>query len=156
MAIIRYVSDPNTGEKQALQLIKQIALWAKQGNNDYRKLAVFITQALVQLEEIGIPNPPELLFKTADIDDPNRTLTFRLLKELKYHPPLLEFRVNQQPYAFRAIFFFDTIDNEQVIFFTRALLKSIANKNPPELEQCALETEQIYGDYLTDRGKYLK
>lgn len=88
-----------------LQLITQIAQRAKSGDEQGKRLSKFIAQALGQLEDIGVPNPPSLIFETVDVTDKTRVLTFNLLKELKFHPPLLEFRVNQRPEAFRAIFF---------------------------------------------------
>lgn len=111
MAIIRYIEDP-IGTQFVLQLIQQIARNAHQ-EESYRRLAGYIAQALEYLEYTGVPFPPELMFQTTDVDDPIRPLTFHLLKKLKRHPPLLEFRVNQRPLAFRAIFFYDLYQDGQ-------------------------------------------
>lgn len=118
----------------------------------YQDLAKYIAQAFDYLKTIGVPNPPSLLFSLEDDRIPGRILTFQLLKTLRT-PPLLEFRVNWQPEAFRAIFFCDEHHGEQVLFFVRALLKS--EKNPPDLQLAIDETQMIYLDYLADPEKYL-
>lgn len=105
MAIIKLVQNAD-GSKQVQEVIREVIHKANtegEYQEKYQDLAKYIAQAFDYLRTIGVPNPPSLFFTSEDVRNPGRILTFQLLKTLRT-PPLLEFRVNWQPEAFRAIF----------------------------------------------------
>lgn len=95
-----------------------------------------------------------LKWETTDIWDPDRTLTFHIVKKAVSQPSVFEFRINWDPLYYRALFFVDDLDGEQFKFLTRSLLKE--TKNPPELQQKINETELVAQMYKRNPSKYLK
>src|SRR5437763_15667675 len=120
MVTIEYLEDEN-GEQQVVSEIAAIAIKGRE-DSGYANLAKYIAEALDFLKDVGVPKDKELLpFETTNED--GNPLTFAsILKDVKYHPPLLEFRVNWRNTGyFRAIFFCieDSWGNQR-IFFTKA------------------------------------
>ncbi|MED4287374.1 hypothetical protein [Priestia megaterium] len=131
-----------------------IALEGKEGDSDSQTLAKFIRQGLDQLESVGVPDNKKLLGTFEE--DNGHPRTFNLLNEITSRPPLLQFRVNRSvPGAFRAIFFEYEYQGEQLLVFTKALLKT-GDPNPPELQQAIEDSYKIYLDFLKSPEKYLE
>lgn len=111
----------------------------------YANLAKYIAQALDYLEDIGVPDKKFLPFVTEREDGLPRTFA-TIVKELKHHPPLLEFRVNWRGTGyFRAIFFCIEEGNQQNLYFTKSILKQ--EPNPPEFSSLAIESEQMLVEF---------
>lgn len=92
MAIIHYVKDEH-GQEPVFELIRSIALKGME-DEGYANLEKYIVQALDYLEDVGVPDKKLLPFYTRR--DDGRPLTFAtILKELKHHPPLLEFQLER-------------------------------------------------------------
>lgn len=146
MINIEYLEDGNGIQ----QVISEIATVAYKGMEEeqFAHLSKYIAEALEFLKNVGVPQNHRLLpFRT--INEDGNPLTFAsILKELKHHPPLFEFRVNWRNAGyFRAIFFcLEDEDGNQTIYFTKALLKQ--EKNPPEFTALAIESEKMLVDFL--------
>lgn len=146
-----------TGKKEVKEHIAEIVAIANSGNKDYEALAAYIAQALVYLKDIRVPeNDKDYLLKwdTTDYWDPERKLTFHIVKKAVSQPSVFEFRINWDPLYFRALFFVDDVDEEQFKFLARSLLKE--EKNPPELQQKINETELVATMYRMNRSAYLR
>lgn len=153
MATIFYLEE--NGESQVLTEISNIAHLGIDGDKDAQTLARFIAQGLDLLKDLGIPeNKDLLLFGQEDNGD---LRTFHLLKELRYcRFPLFEFRVNRStPGAFRAIFFEYNYEGEQLLVFTRAVLKQ-GDTNPPEFQAAIKKSEFLYVKFHANPAKYLE
>jgi hypothetical protein len=141
MVTIEYLEDEN-GEQQ---VVSEIAAIAIKGREDagFANLSKYIAEALEFLKEVGVPKDSALLpFET--LNEEGHKLTFAsILKHIKHHPPLLEFRVNRREAGFfRAIFFcIEDSKGNQTLYFTKALLKQ--EKNPPEFTALAIESEKM-------------
>lgn len=146
MITINYLEDKN-GEQQVAAEIIDIAIKG-QSDPGHAELAKYIAEALEFLKNVGIPSRKALLpFTTTNAD--GNPLTFAsILKELKGHPPLMEFRVNWRDTGyFRAIFFYlDDGQGNQNIFFTKAILKQ--ERNPPAFNLLIIESEQMMKHFL--------
>lgn len=149
MINIHFLKD-NNGNKQVINVLSDIAMKGKL-DEGYANLTKYIAQALDYLQTIGVPkkSPKTLPFETTLAD--GRQLTFAtILKELRHHPPLLEFRINWRGTgAFRAIFFYIDNGSTQDIYFTKATLKQ--EKNPPEFTLLARESEQMMRDFIKNK-----
>jgi hypothetical protein len=145
MATIHFLEDKN-GNQQVVSEIATIAHKARE-EEPFAQLSKYIAQALDFLKDVGAPTNKKLLPFYTQYDD-GRPLTFAsIVKELTYHPPLLEFRVNWDGAGyFRAIFFYEIgEDDQQDIYFTKAILKQ--EPNPPDFEILANESEQMLKDF---------
>lgn len=148
---IEYLED----EKGNQQVVSEIAAIAIKGREEesFANLSKYIAQALDYLEEVGVPKDTELLpFKT-EYEDGNPLTFASILKNVKHHPPLLEFRVNWKDTGyFRAIFFcLEDSEGNQKIFFTKAILKQ--EKNPPEFTVLAVESEKMLEDFFAKNSE---
>lgn len=150
MATIIYLED--NGVSEVAQLIREIALQGIEGDGDAQHLARYIRQGLDLLESVNVP--PNKRLQAIFEEDSGDKRTFQLLKSLK-KTPLLEFRVNRSvPGAFRAIFFEYEYEGEELLVFTKALLKQ-GDPNPSELQQKIEESYKIYIDFCKNPNKYL-
>jgi hypothetical protein len=146
-----------SGSKEVLFDINVIANKALDGDLAYQALSKYIAQALVYIKDIEIPegdNSYLLEWKTTDVYNSNRTLTFNIVKKAVTQPSVFEFRIYWDPLYFRALFFVDDINNEQYKFLARSLLKE--EVYPPELQQKINETELVAKMYKISPSKYLK
>lgn len=146
-----------SGVKEVKEDISFIVSKAKAGDTNYQAVAAYIAQALDYLKDITVPegdNTYLLEWETTDVWDPERPLTFTIVKKATSQPSVFEFRINWDPIYFRALFFVDDVDLEQYKFLTRSLLKQ--EKNPPELQQKINETEMVSMMYKINPSKYLK
>src|SRR5699024_6527130 len=117
-------------------------------DSGFANLSKYIAEALAFLEEVGVPKDTKYLPFITKNDDGDPLTFASILKELKHHPPLLEFRVNWRDTGyFRAIFFcLEDSNGNQSIFFTKAILKQ--ESNPPEFTALAIESEKMLKDFL--------
>lgn len=117
----RVFTDPQTGEKPALALIKQIGIEGKK-DPDRLQMYALILRGMEFLRTHGLQDSFKEYFKT-HLEDGN-PYTILLVKELRDHVPLLEFRVNwKETGGFRAIFFEQQIDGNQILIFVNAVVK---------------------------------
>lgn len=132
METIIYLEE--NGESQVVTEITNIAHMAIAGDSNAKQLARYIRQGLQQLSNVGIPYDKRLIMIGEEENGDLRT--FQLLKDLKYCKyPLFEFRVNRStPGAFRAIFFEYVYEGEQLLIFTKAVLKK-GDPNPLSSKQ---------------------
>src|SRR5689334_16430414 len=146
MVTIEYLEDANGVQ----HVVSEIAAVVSKAREDagFANLAKYIAEALDFLKEVGIPKDTQFLpFETKNED--GNPLTFAsILKDVKHHPPLMEFRVNWRDTGyFRAIFFcLEDSRGNQKIFFTKAILKQ--ERNPPEFTALANESEQMLKDFI--------
>ncbi|MFS0690432.1 hypothetical protein AB1K89_14455 [Sporosarcina sp. 179-K 8C2 HS] len=124
------------------------------GDGNAQELAKFLRQGLQQLSSVGIPANKELIMVGEDENGHKRT--FRLFKELTCNRPLNEIRVNRRkPGAFRAIFFEYEYEGEQLLLFTKAVIKK-GDPNPPEFQTAIRESERLYDKFLQNPDKYIR
>lgn len=151
MAIIIYLDD--NGESQVVTQITNIAHMGNQGDSDAKALAKFIRQGLTQLSKVGVPSNKQLMMVGEEENGDLRT--FHLLKPLTCRYPLNEFRVNRStPGAFRAIFFEYEYEGEQLLIFTKSVLKQ-GDPNPPEFQIAIRESEILYKKFHKNPKLYL-
>ncbi|MBT2734118.1 hypothetical protein [Bacillus sp. ISL-7] len=151
MNTIIYLED-NKGVSEVEQLIRQIAFQGISGDQDAQHLAKYIRQGMAILKDTSIPTNQRLQAIFEEDNGDKRTL--QILKPLR-KVPLLEFRVNRSiPGAFRAIFFEYEYEGENLLVFTKGLLKK-GDPNPPELQQKINDSHKIYLDFCRDPKKYL-
>jgi len=152
MAIIIYLDD--NGKSQVVAQITDIADMGKQGDSDAKTLAKYIRQGLAQLSKVGVPSNKKLVMVGKEENGDLRT--FNLLKPLTYcRYPLNEFRVNRSiPGAFRAIFFEYEYEGEQLLIFTKSVLKQ-GDPNPPEFQSAIRESEILYEKFHKNPKLYL-
>lgn len=147
MITIEYLYDKND-RQQFIDCINDIVLKA-QTESQYGEMAGRIAQVLDYIEDIGIP--PSHLRTITGTSTKGETITLTdIVKELKKHPPLLEFRVNWKPIgAFRAIFFYvqDTEGN-QTIYFTKAVIKQ--HTYSQAFENAARESEEMLREFCKE------
>jgi len=146
-----------SGVKEVKEDISDIVSKANDGDANYQAVAMYIATALDYIKDIAVPegdNTYLLEWDTTDVWDPERPLTFYVVKKATSQPSVFEFRINWEPLYFRALFFVDDIEDEQYKFLTRSLLKQ--EKNPPELQKKINETEFVSRMYKSNPSKYLK
>ncbi|HCX52095.1 MAG TPA: hypothetical protein DG757_24455 [Bacillus sp. (in: Bacteria)] len=146
-----------SGKKEVLEDISYIALKAKAGDANYQAVSAYIAQALDYIKDIPVPegdNDYLLGWDTTDHWDDERPLKFIVVKKAKSQPSVFEFRINWDPLYFRALFFVDDVDQEQIKFLTRSLMKQ--EKNPPELQHKINETELTAVVYKSNPAKYVR
>ncbi|TVX85537.1 hypothetical protein [Paenibacillus agilis] len=152
--VIEFLHDPNTGQQQVLDFIRQLKLEAeKEQDTGKLQLFAFIIRGLEFLELHGVTHAFKNYFQTHRED--GRPYTIMLLKELRDHVPLLEFRVNWKGSgAFRAVFFEWEYEGMQVLCFTRAVIKQTTFDD--DFERIANEAESVYADFTANPEKYIK
>lgn len=146
---IEFLED-NQGNQQVMDLVLDIAMRA-QTDEQYREMAKRITQVFSYLKHIGVPPRHQRTIKATSKDGFTITLV-DIVKELTYHKPLLEIRVNWRFVgAFRAVFFYeqDTQGN-QVLYFTKAVIKE--DNYSEEFEGIVAESELMMNDFYTLRS----
>lgn len=153
MATLEFLEDEN-GEQQALDFIDHLADIAIE-DPKVRDLVHRIEQMLDVLEDVGVPPIGKRDFERQKIDGTPFMLA-PIIKDLKRHHPLYEARVNyNRDYAFRLIFFYDIEGNEEVLYFTRAVLKDdtgvskafkelAAKIKNIDFDQACYESEKLY------------
>lgn len=152
MATIIYLED--NGERQVETQITDIAYMGIRGDSDAKALGKYIRQGLTQLSKVGVPSNKRLMMFGEEENGHLRT--FHLLKPLtSCRYPLNEFRVNRStPGAFRAIFFEYEYEGEQLLIFTKSVLKQ-GDPNPPEFQTAIRESEVLYEQFHENPNLYL-
>ncbi|EST55770.1 hypothetical protein T458_05445 [Brevibacillus panacihumi W25] len=145
-AIIEFLRDDH-GNQQALQFLLEIQEKAKV-DKKYEQFFARIQRGLEFLEHYGVTKDQVVL----EIDGIPYTL--RLVKELKAHIPLCEFRVNWlQIGAFRALFFVYYDQGKEILLFTHAMIKQQTSDS--EFEKLILKSKAIMEDFLKQPDKFL-
>lgn len=145
---INYLEDKD-GNQQVVDVINEIITKsesANEDNKDYNQLRQRITHGLYHIGEVGITE--EKLKEVVGYTDEGNIFTLtRLVKHLRNHPPLYEFRVNWRPIgAFRAIFFYkEDAKGDQYIYFTKAVIKS--DTFSQDFEDIAAESETMLREF---------
>jgi hypothetical protein len=104
------------------------------------------------LKRHGLQDSFKEYFRT-HLED-GRPYTIILVKTLRHHVPLLEFRVNvREVGAFRAIFFEHQVANTQILAFAKAIIKQ--NTTDPEFERITLESEVIFAGVQANPEQYI-
>lgn len=152
MAIIEFILDENN-EQQVLNVLNSLNEDAK-GDKEIGDLYGLIIRGFKFLQKHGIPaGTKELMAKLAEEDE--TPYSIRLIKELRHHPPLYEFRINWRGAgAFRAILFEHPLDGDQLLVFTRAIIKQTTTSR--DFEKIINESEQLLQEFNKNPEKYLK
>lgn len=152
MPTIIYLKEKD--QSQVMNHIADVARMGIDGDVDARELAKYIRQGLSQLKTVGIPSNHELVLHSHEENGDERS--FRLLKPLKHiTSPLFEFRINRSvPGAFRAIFFEYEYNGEQLLVFTRSILKQ-GDSNPPEFQTAIMESQILYQRFCRNPDRFL-
>ncbi len=149
MPTIKFTKDEN-GIQQVKEAVNDLANTIV--DPDRKKLYMLVIRGFRFIERHEIPANRELFFST--MLEENTPYTIRLVKELKYHQPLLEFRVNWRGAgAFRAIFFEYEYEGQKVLVFTRATIKQQTTSS--EFEKLVVESEEIYMSFLHHPEQYI-
>lgn len=141
--------EDKEGNQQVVDLISDIIIASEStdaDSNDYNQLRQRITHGLYYIGEVGITE--EKLEEVIGHTDEGKIFTLKpLVKPLRNHPPLYEFRVNWRPIgAFRAIFFYEEdTKGDQHIYFTKAVIKSRTSSQA--FEDIAAESEIMLRDF---------
>lgn len=127
MITIDYLVDKN-GRQQVIDMINTIIANADDDTHEYQegydKMRQRIAHGLQYISIVGIVE--DQLKQVVGTEQDGSVFTLApLVKPLKYHRPLYEFRVNVRSVgAFRAIFFYDEDPyKNQSIYFTKAIIK---------------------------------
>jgi hypothetical protein len=116
------------------------------------QLLKFVQRGLEFVERHGLPGAKAQFFQ--GIREDGMPYTIQAVKELTYHPPLLEFRANWQGTgAFRAVFFEYPYNGKQILVFPRAIIKQTTAS--ADFEQIISETELLLPNFYADPGKYI-
>ncbi|MUV38661.1 hypothetical protein JNUCC1_02515 [Lentibacillus sp. JNUCC-1] len=145
-AIITILEDKN-GNQQLFDVVAKLSADAKRDTNA-AELAHLVAQAFDYLEYVGVPPKHERLFTGENLSGDPITIA-NVVKELNHAPPLLELRANRRGYgAFRALFFYEDINDKHHIYFTKAIIKK--ENNPPEFNQIVNESLKMLEGFLND------
>lgn len=148
---IEFLKDPSSDEKEVLSLLHSIM---EKGKNDpdYLQLFSLIMRGMEFLERHGLMDALRTYFQTTRED--GYPYTIKLIKELRDHKPLFEFRVNWKGLgAFRVVFFEHTVGEVQVLCFARGVIKQ--STHDPEFERIAHEVGMMHLDFLKSSEKYI-
>lgn len=149
--VIELLYDPHSGSSPVLALMNQLEMEG-QINSDALQVYRLIVRGFEFLEIYGLDYSLKN-FLNGILED-GRPYTIRLVKMLRDHVPLVEFRVNWNGIgAFRAVFF-EYVRNElQILVFPRAIIKQATYD--PEFERIVVEAKTIYDDFLQSPEKYI-
>lgn len=153
MVYIEFAYDGN-GKQPVLDHLKELRQKATRGDQDAIWLLSRITRAFRFIQRHGIPAS---LGQTL-IDNDDDGLPFTLVnpvKELVHHRPLLELRVNKprRAGAYRAIFFPFDFEGNQILVFTRSVIKQSTSST--DFETIIHETELMMPDFNRNPSKYI-
>ena len=145
MITINFLRDEN-GYEQVADFIDDLGAKALddevENSHAYAEMASRIYFVLDYMRDIGVPPEHLRTLTTKSLEGYNITLS-TIVKELKGHPPLLEFRISTKELgAFRAIFFYiNDDDGNQHIYFTKAVIKK--QKESQEFENSVVESKRM-------------
>jgi hypothetical protein len=150
--VIEFLRDEH-GTQPTLTLIRQLIKDAATSSDAYQLLQ-FVERGLEFVEYHGLPAIFNTYFTTQRED--GRPYTITIAKSLKYHPPLMEFRVNwEEPDAgaFRAVFFEYQYKQYQILVFTHAVIKQ--QTNSAAFNAAVAATEALLPDFYRQPEKYI-
>lgn len=148
---IDFLKSQSDQKKPVLELIKQIQ---QQANTDPAAMQLFklIIRGLEFVERHGMPLVKQLYLTTERED--GRPYTIQIVKELRHHVPLMEFRINWVGAgAFRSVFFEHQIGDLQLLLFVTAVVKQTTTS--ADFEKIVQEAERIYSDFLKNPEQYI-
>ncbi|MBT2293120.1 hypothetical protein J7E73_29205 [Paenibacillus albidus] len=149
--VIEFVADPTTGEQPVLEFIRQLAV---EGRNDPDKMQLYklIIRGLDFLKRYGLQESFKKYFETHSED--GKPYTIMLVKPLRNHVPLIEFRVNWKAAgAFRAVFFEHQIDDTRILLFVQSVVKQTTHDL--KFERIVQETETVHSNFLLHPEQYI-
>jgi hypothetical protein len=152
ITLIEFLRNKN-GTQPTLTVIHQLIKDAATSPDAYQLLK-FVQRGLEFLEFHGLPASIHKYFTTQRED--GKPYTIAIAKNLKYHPPLMEFRVNWEQAnagAFRAIFFEYQFKQYQILVFTHAVIKK--QTTSAEFEAAIAATEALMPDFYRQPEKYI-
>lgn len=148
---IEFLTDPLTGEQPVMDLIRRLQADALHDTGSMQ-LYKLVLRGLDFLRRYGLQEAFRRYFETQREDGAPYTII--LVKKLKNHFPLLEFRVNWKGTgAFRAIFFEHQLPEVQVLAFARAVIKQ--DTFDPAFEQIAVQAEGDFTAFIAHPEKYI-
>jgi len=152
VAIIEFVRD-EFGQQPVLNHLNALKALSAANDPDATWIMQRISRALKFVALHGIPSAIQPVF--SDTDDAGNPFTLaQPVKQLIHHRPILELRVNKQGYgAFRALFFPYEHLGQQILVFTRSVLKS--GTSDPAFDLAVAETEAIIPDFMINPKKYI-
>lgn len=153
MAITKFAMTENSN-RPVYDELEYLSYLMRQGDATASWLLPRILRAIAFAERHGIPDS---FFKTL-VENDNDGIPFTLVepvKALKYHPPLIELRVNKpnRRGAYRAIFFPFEYKGEQFLIYTRSVIKQ--DTSSAEFDLAVQETEALIPDFLSNPSKYI-
>lgn len=145
---IEFLKD-DEGNQQVVDLIHDIATKAE-SDEEYKEITKRIAQVFYYLQTVGVPSKHKRTITAKSKDGYDITLA-DIVKELTYHKPLLETRINWRPVgAFRAIFFYEQdIKGNQVLYFTKAVIKH--DDYSKDFESIVIESEHMMNEFYTNK-----
>jgi len=148
---IAFAKIPGTKFEPAFEFIQQIGNEAK-NDPGMRQLFALIIRGMKFLQTYGLQEAFKQHFVT-DLED-GRPYTIMIVKQLKGHIPLLEFRINARPVgAFRVFFFEHYVQDRQILVFANAVLKQTTDD--PAFEAMANQIDVMYADFLKQPEQYI-
>ncbi|MEN1990846.1 hypothetical protein [Paenibacillus hubeiensis] len=146
---IEFIKLPD-GTQPVLWLLNDIRQKAT-SDPDMMQMLKLIANGLVFLKNHGMPLAKQQYF-VDELED-GRPYTIRLIKELRDHVPLFEFRVNWKSGAFRLIFFEYIHGNVQILVMTKAVIKYETYSE--EFEKIADESDRLYAAFTRNPEQYI-
>lgn len=148
--IIWFLKDEE--ERVPVKLCLHQLIRRAETNATFTQYVELIFQALEFLEKWGIPHSMNEFFTTPISGD--SLYSIRIVKELRNHLPLLEFRVNWRGAgAFRAVFFEYHLDDIQVLVFAQAIVKT--HTFSQEFERIIKKSKAQYIAFMKSPEKYI-
>jgi hypothetical protein len=148
--VIWFLKDEE-GKAQVKLCLQELIQRAK-ADPLFTQLVELIFQAIEFVEKRGMIHSMTEFFTTSL--EGNSLYSIRVIKELRDHPPLLEFRVNWRGAgAFRAICFEYSLENVQMLVFTQATLK--ARTYSEEFVQLIKKSEEQYIAFMKSPEKHI-
>lgn len=149
---IRVKDNKKEGRKETVKQVGKAASVVGSGGLT-AVLARALAKYIRQLTNVGVPPNKQLMM--VGKEDNGDLRTFNLLKPLTSQYPLNEFRINRSTLgAFRAIFFEYNYEGEQLLIFTKSVLKQ-GDPNPPEFQAAMRESEALFVKFHENPNLYL-
>lgn len=152
--IIEFASDLQTGNRPVLDHLNNLRTLVQAKDADASWILPRIVRALDFTRRHGVPG--SLNRQLMDVDDVGAPFTLtEPVKALKHHPPIHELRVNKKDRggAFRALFFPYPFEGDQILVFTRSVMKQ--DTSDQDFDIAVSETEAMLPDFLNDPSKYI-
>jgi hypothetical protein len=141
------------GQQPVLDHLYELKALSEAKDLDATWMLQRITRAFRFISFHGIPNAIQPSY--SDTDDAGIPFTLaQPVKELIHHRPIFELRVNRQGYgAYRALFFPFDHQGQQILVFTRSVLKS--TRSCAEFDQAITMTQEMIPSFITYPRKFI-